>query len=146
MVMTETRISTAQPSFGIAGLTRSELHEVQSFIAALRKFNSEIESTPEQAGGVERLHDQSECDGGRTQYHACGVWDSPQPARVLLGPAAKQSAKSKNRPMGTYTRKQRAMLRSRAERGEFQVVGNLFVLVPNTRTKANTEPDTPDRQ
>ena len=147
MVMTEAKTSTAQRSFGIAGLTQSELHEVQSFIEALRKFTSDIESTSEQAGGVERAPDQSECDEGRTQYHAGGGWDSPPPVPVLIRPAAKKSAaKSNKRPTGRKSRKQRAILRRRAERGEFLVVGNLFVFGPNTRTKANTEPDTPDRQ
>ena len=146
MAMTETSISTAQTSFGIAGLTRSELQQIQSFIEALRRPNSDIESISEQAGGAERAPDQSECDGGRSQYYERGGWDRPQPVRVLIRPAAKRSAKSNKRPIGTYTRKQKVILRRRAERGEFQVVGNLFVLVPNTRTKANAEPDTPDRQ
>lgn len=147
MIMTEAKISTTQRSFGIAGLSQSELHEVQSFIEALRKFNSDVESTSELAGGVGRRPNHAECDGGETQYHECGGWDSPQPVHVLIRPAAKRpAAKLNKRPMGTYTRKQRAILKRRAERCEFLVVGNLFALVPNMRTKANAEPDTPDRQ
>ena len=140
MILTETRISTAQTSFGIAGLTRSELNEVQSFIAALRKFNSDAESTSEQAGSVEGAPDRSESGEGRTQCHERETWAPPQPVRVLIRPAAKRSAKWNKGRKGAYSRKQRVILRRRAERGEFQMIGNLFVLVPNTRT--NTTADT----
>ena len=146
MVLTEARISTAQRSFGIAGLTRSELYEAQSFIEALRKFNSDIEAASER-GWAEQAPDQSERDEAEPNTASTIRGMAPQPGRVLVRPAAKKSAaKSNKRPMGTYTRKQRVVLRRRAERGEFLVVGNLFVLVPNTRTKADAAPDTPDRQ
>lgn len=43
MIMTEAKGSTIQTTFGIVGLTRSELDEVQCFIDGLRKFTSDNE-------------------------------------------------------------------------------------------------------
>ena len=93
--MTESRISSAQSSSGIAGLSRYELHDVQSFIEALRKVNSGMEGTSEQVGGLERAPDQSKYGEGRIQHHAGGARVRPLPIRVLILRAAKRSAKSK---------------------------------------------------
>lgn len=38
MIMTEAKGSTTQTTFGIVGLTRSELDEAQGFLNGLRKF------------------------------------------------------------------------------------------------------------
>lgn len=120
MVIEETSISTAQRSFGIAGLTRSELHEIRSFIETLRRPSSDSENISEKQG-------QNKC-------HTYGGGDSPQPVCVVVRPVVKHSAgKSRKRPRVAYTRKQRAVLRRRAERGAFLVIGNLFVLAPKIR-------------
>lgn len=47
MAMAERRVLTAETSFGIMGLTRFELHEVQCFIDWLRRFSSDTERTSE---------------------------------------------------------------------------------------------------
>lgn len=150
MLITDTTISSTQKSFGIAGLTRSELHEVQLLIDALRKFNSEIERTSEQAGHVERATDRTEHDEAERSTATTDSGMAPQPGRSFVRVGVKQSVNKSNAyPMKTLTRKERAItgaLMQRAERGEFLAVRNLFVLVPNTPKKVDAEPDIPDRQ
>jgi hypothetical protein len=146
MLLTEARISTTQ-TFGIAGLTRSELHEVQSFLEALRKFNSDIESASKHAGGVEGAPGRSQPDEIERNITSADDGVALQPGHPLAcrNKAKTPRSKSKTRPMETYARKERAITASlmrRAKRGEFLAIRNLFVLLPNTPTKVDAEPDT----
>lgn len=154
MIITEARVSTAQTSFGIVGLTRSELDEVQCFIEGLRKVNSDSEPMSER-GPLEPSRDRSRPNGMLWKPIANdGMALQPDHALARRINVQQPPGESNSRPVGSCNMKSsvlRKSLRRRAKHGKLLVIGSLFVLPPNTSspytpTKVDAEPDTPNRQ
>jgi len=134
MIMTETSISTDQRSFGIAGLTRSELHEIQLVIEALRRPNSDIERISERAEGAERAPDQSECDEAERNTVSTDAGMTPQSCRAPVPAAGNQSGNQSNTyPMkALYSERTGncSILDAQRRTRRFLAIRNLYVLLP----------------
>lgn len=121
MIMTEAKGSTIQTTFGIVGLTRSELDEVQCFIDGLRKFTSDNEPMSGR-GLAAQSRAQSQPDAMK--------WNAAVANSMALQPdqAAGRRAKvkqpwgeAKARPMASCNMKRSVLtksLRLRAKRGQ----------------------------